>query len=93
MVRLVSLIGESGECQRNVMPTEPERIAQGMLKGHSPRALGDVVEVAVRVFVLQMPRWGQDLLLKSLNGKDCFHRRACTQQVSGQRFGRTNCRD
>src|ERR1700686_198066 len=85
--KINTLAPELLEQQRGVVPAEAERVRERQLDIQLAGALRDVIEVTLRIRVLQVDGGGRDPLLDRLDRDDRLDRSGGPQQVAQHRLG------
>src|SRR6202158_6595842 len=85
--KINTLAPELLEQERGVVPAEAERVRKRQLDVQLARAFRDVIEVTLRVRVLEVDGGGRDPLLDGLDRDDRFDGSGSPQQVTQHRLG------
>src|SRR5262249_5878724 len=75
-----------GHGERDAMPAESERVDQGPLQLHPPCLVRDVVQVAVRIRILQVDGRGNDPMSYRKRRRDCGRRSRSPDEMADHRL-------
>src|ERR1035437_2239155 len=81
-------VGEASEGEAGVVAAEAEGVVEHQLWVHAPSTLGDVVQVAVRIWILIVDGRGYPAVHDGHHREDRFDGPGTAQAVPGHRLGR-----
>src|SRR4051812_40851296 len=79
--------GPALEQQRAIGPAEAKGVAQRVFHSRFARVVGNAIQIALRVLVVEIDRWRQALIAKRKHGDAGFESAGAAEQVPGHGFG------